>query len=80
MNLQSKFGNCINIRTLIIALFTEAGRNYGRTDRRTDIRMDDPITRCPRWTFQAGGIKILGDSRLTQAPSDSIHFVLKFKV
>ena len=32
-----------------------AGRNYGQTDRQTD----DPITRCPRWPFQAGGIKIL---------------------
>ena len=33
-----------------------------RTDRRTDIwtegLRDDPITRCPRRTFQAGGIKI----------------------
>ena len=28
-----------------------------RTDKRTDGRMDDPITRCPRRTFQAGGIK-----------------------
>ena len=28
-----------------------------RTDRQTDRRMDDPITRCPRRTFQAGGIK-----------------------
>ena len=28
-------------------------------DRRTDGRTDDPITRCPRRTFQAGGIKIL---------------------
>ena len=28
-----------------------------RTDRQTDKQTDDPITRCPRWTFQAGGIK-----------------------
>ena len=30
-----------------------------RTDRQTDGRTDDPITRCPRRTFQAGGIKML---------------------
>ena len=29
----------------------------GRTDKQTG-RTDDPITRCPRRTFQAGGIKI----------------------
>ena len=29
----------------------------GQTDKRTDGRTDDPITRCPRRTFQAGGIK-----------------------
>ena len=28
-----------------------------RTDGQTDGQTDDPITRCPRWTFQAGGIK-----------------------
>ena len=27
------------------------------TDRQTDRQTDDPITRCPRRTFQAGGIK-----------------------
>ena len=38
----------------------------GITDRQTkermDIQMDDPITRCPQQTFQAGGIKIWEDS------------------
>ena len=34
-------------------------RTDGRTNGRTDGQTDDPITRCPRWTFQAGGIKIL---------------------
>ena len=29
-----------------------------RTDGQTDRQTDDPITRCPRWTFQARGIKI----------------------
>ena len=29
----------------------------GQTDKRTDGRTDDPNTRCPRWTFQAGDIK-----------------------
>ena len=37
------------------------GWNYGRTnrqtDKQTDGRTDDPNTRCPRRTFQAGGIK-----------------------
>ena len=28
------------------------------TDRQTDRQTDDPITRCPRRTFQAGGINI----------------------
>ena len=28
-----------------------------QTDKRTDGQTDDPITRCPRRTFQAGGIK-----------------------
>ena len=31
-----------------------AGRNYGQTDGQTN----NPITRCPQRTFQAGGIKI----------------------
>ena len=29
----------------------------GITDGQTDRRTDDPNTRCPRRTFQAGGIK-----------------------
>ena len=29
----------------------------GRTNGQTDRQTDDPITRCPRRTFQAGGIK-----------------------
>ena len=57
MNLQSKFGYCIITPTLNIALCLLAGRNYGRTNRQTNGRTDDPITRCPRRTFQAGGIK-----------------------
>ena len=38
-----------------------------RTDGQTDGRTDDPNTRCPRRTFQAGGIKI----------GDNISFSLK---
>ena len=34
-----------------------------QTDGRTDKRTDDPNTRCPRRTFQAGGIKILNFRR-----------------
>ena len=33
-------------------------RTDGQTDRRTNIQTNDPITRYPRRTFQAGGIKI----------------------
>ena len=32
-------------------------RTDKQTDKQTDGRTDDPITRCPRRTFQAGGIK-----------------------
>ena len=32
-------------------------RTDRRTDGQTDKQTDDPITRCPRRTFQAGGIK-----------------------
>ena len=45
-------------QTLNIALFLQAGRNYGQTYKQSDRQTDDPITRCPRGTFQAGGIKI----------------------
>ena len=54
MNLQSKLGYSIPIQTLY--------RWDGITDR-SNIRMvkptemDDPITRCPRQTFKARGIK-----------------------
>ena len=34
------------------------GRADGRTNRQTDGRTDDPNTKCPRRTFQAGGIKM----------------------
>ena len=37
-------------------------RTDGQTNRETDKRTDDPITRCPRQTFQAGGIKTLNQS------------------
>ena len=54
MNLQSKFGNCITIQTLDIALNMLGGRfTNGQTDTWTDKQTDDPITRCPKWTFQA---------------------------
>ena len=55
MNLQSKFCYCIFTKTLIIELCMR----YEITDRQTDRRTNDPITRCPRRTFQAGGIKSL---------------------
>ena len=53
MNLQSKFGYCITTKTLNIALC----KRDGITDRQTGRQTDDPITRCPRLTFQVGGIK-----------------------
>ena len=40
MHLQSKFGYCMTIQTLNIALCLSAGRNYGLTDRQTDRPMD----------------------------------------
>ena len=42
------------------------GWNYGWTDKRTDGRTDDPNTRCPRRTFQAGGIKSYSHSTFPQ--------------
>ena len=33
------------------------GITHRQTDRQTDGQTDDPNTRCPRRTFQAGGIK-----------------------
>ena len=35
------------------------------TELRTDKRTDDPNTRCPRRTFQAGGIKIIVKFKFT---------------
>ena len=65
MNLQSKFGYCITIQTLNIALCLLAGLVTDRQmDRQMDKQTDDPITRCPRWTFQAGGIKIKANEML----------------
>ena len=32
-------------------------KTNGQTDKQTDRQVDDPITRCPQLTFQAGGIK-----------------------
>ena len=34
-------------------------RTNGQTDKQTNGQTDDPNTRCPRRTFQAGGIKII---------------------
>ena len=53
MNLQSKFGYCMTTQTLNIALC----KRDGFTDKQTDGGTDVPNTRCPRQTFQAGGIK-----------------------
>ena len=63
MNLQSNFGYYITTQTLIIALFMSAGRNYGQTNGQTE----DPITWCPRRTFQAWGIKIKNFTGLLKA-------------
>ena len=56
MNLQSKFGYFIISQNLNIAFCKRAEL---RTYKRTDEQTDDPITRCPRRTFQAGGIKMV---------------------
>ena len=34
-------------------------RSDGQTNRQTDRQTDDPISRCPRRTFQARGIKMM---------------------
>ena len=87
MNLQSKFGYCIITQTLNIALCKRdgTGRNYGRTnrqtDKQTDGRTDDPNTRCPRRTFQAGGIKIVRQPRQnTIALLDDVTVIKRFKI
>ena len=54
MNLQAKFGYCIITHTFIIALFVSWTEL--RTDKKANEQTDDPIIRCPRRTFQAGGI------------------------
>ena len=54
MNLQSQFGHCIITETLNISLC----KRDRITDIQTDGQTDNPITRCPQRTFQAGGIKI----------------------
>ena len=54
MNLQANFAYCIITHTLNIALCKRDRITGGQTDK----QMDDPITRFPQRTFQAGGIKI----------------------
>ena len=44
-------------RTLFVSGTGRDGITDGQTDKRTNRRTDDPNTRCPRRTFQAGGIK-----------------------
>ena len=46
-----------NYWTLFISGTGRDGITDGQTDKRTNRRTDDPNTRCPRRTFQAGGIK-----------------------
>ena len=53
MNLQSKLSYFIITQTLNIALC----KQDGIMDRQTDGQIDNPITRCPRRTIQAGGHK-----------------------
>ena len=55
MNLQSKFGYCIITQNLNIALCLNAGQL--RTEGWTDKQTDNPISRCPQQTFQAGAHK-----------------------
>ena len=43
--------------TLFVSGTGRDGITDGQTDKRTNRRTDDPNTRCPRRTFQAGGIK-----------------------
>ena len=42
---------------LLDFVYKRDGITDRQTDRRTDGQTDDPITRCPRRTFQAGALK-----------------------
>ena len=44
--------------TLFVSGTGRDGITDGQTDKRTNRQTDDPNTRCPRRTFQAGGIKM----------------------
>ena len=61
MNLQSKLLYSWYYHPNFILHFVckRDGITDRRTNKRTDRQTDDPITRCPRRTFQAGGIKIM---------------------
>ena len=79
MDLQSKFGYCITTQTLNIALCLKWDgitdrQTDGRTDRQTR-RTDDPITRCPRRTFQAGGIKMDSTHHIMHTAHDVICII-----
>ena len=40
LDILAKFGNCITIQTLNIALYMQAGQNYRQTDRQTNRQTD----------------------------------------
>ena len=46
-----------NLNLKYCTLYVHVSGTELRTDGRTNRQTDDPITRCPRRTFQAGGIK-----------------------
>ena len=51
-------------------------RTDRRTDGRTDRQTDDPNTRCPRRTFQAGGIKMIRVvRRQRRSPGGNNHLI-----
>ena len=81
MNLQSKFGYCIITQTLNIALYLKVGRNLGQTDKQTNGRTDDLISRCPRRTFWAVGHKNMSGNRCNGSLCESYRtaiFAFKF--
>ena len=53
MTLQSKYGYCITTYSIDIALYRTVYVSVTNLNKQTD----NQITRCPWWTFQAGGIK-----------------------
>ena len=59
-NMDAPSGNKVKIwQKSLSPTFWPRPTPRGMWCRQTNGQTDDPITRCPGWTFQAGGIKII---------------------